>query len=94
MFRRMDGAFFPEYFLRARNVEIVSPPMPEVCESGTLFGSGQCGHPRATRASVKIHTQLRTPSAQDADRRREDFVHVGIVFEEPAKTVLYYYSYT
>jgi hypothetical protein len=90
----MNRAFFAENFLCARNVEIVSPPMPEVSESGTVFGTGQCGHPRTARASVKIHTEPRTPSAQHTDRRRQDIVHIGIVFEEPAKTVLYYYCYT
>ena len=94
MFRSVNGAFLTKNFLRARNVKIVSPPMPEVSESGTVFGPGQCGHPRTARASVKIHTEPRTPSAQAADRGRQDFVHIGIVFEERAKTVLYYYSYT
>ena len=77
--------------LRARDVRIVNPPMTKMSESGTPFGSGQCGHPRAAAAAMQIQTQPRTPVAQSPDGGRQNVVEVGIVFEERAEAVFHYY---
>jgi hypothetical protein len=87
MFNRVNRAFLAENFLRARNAQIVSPPMPEVSESGTLFGAGQCGQPRAARSSMEIQTQARTESAQRANRWRENLIYVGTIFKYSAKAI-------
>jgi hypothetical protein len=86
----MDRAFFTENFLRAWNAEIVSPWMTEVSESGTVFGAGQCGHPRAACAAVQIQAQPGMPSAERGDGRRQNIVHVGIVFKQIAKAIFHY----
>jgi hypothetical protein len=88
----VDGAFFAENLLRTRNVEIVHIPMPEVSESGTVFGSGQCGHPRAAAAAMQIQAQPRMPLTQRGDRWRQDIVHIGIVFKESAEAVFHHYG--
>jgi hypothetical protein len=90
MFGRMNGALLAQNFLRARNAEIVSPPIAEVSESGTVFGAGQCGHPCAACAAMKIQTQPRTPSAQRSNGGRQDFIYIGTIFKYSAKAIFYY----
>ena len=86
----VDLAIHAQDFLRARNAHVVDELMAEVAEAGAEAGAGECRHPGAARAAVEVQAELRAPAAQRAQRRRQDFVQIGIAFEDFAEAVFHH----